>query len=120
MEKQKPNEEEHPWYETEEDRAYAEAVNSVKAAVADGATFDEAAAKIDLKDDALRAAAVSDALKVLIAEMHLIGKIPLEVLAKKLDLPLERLEKARKEMMADLEAAAIEKYKESMGPQGNA
>jgi hypothetical protein len=120
MENQKPDEQQKPWYESEEDRAYAEAVNSVKAAVEGGAPFDEAAAKIDLKDDALRAAAVSDALKVLIAEMHLIGKTPLDVLAAKLALPLERLEQARKEMMADLEAAAIEKYKESLGQEGNA
>jgi hypothetical protein len=113
-------EEQKPWYETEEDRVYAEAITSIKAAVEGGASFDEAASGLDVKDKALRDAVVSDALKVLIAEMHLMGKTPIEELAGKLGLPLEKLEQARKEMMADLEAAAIEKYKESLGQEGNA
>jgi hypothetical protein len=113
-------EQQKPWYESEEDRVYAEAVNSIKAAVESGASFEEAAAKIDVKDEALRDAVVSDALKVLIAEMHLMQKTPLEELAGKLKLPIERLEQVRKEMLADLEAAAIEKYKESQGQEGNA
>jgi hypothetical protein len=114
------DEQKKAWYDTPENREYEEAVNSVKEAVEGGMPFDEAAAKISLKDQSLREAAVSDALKVLIAEMHFTRKLPLTEVSEKLRLPLERVEAAKREMIQEVEAAAIEKYKQSMGQEGNA
>jgi hypothetical protein len=112
--------EKNAWYDNAENRAYEEAVNSVKAAVEAGVAFDEAASKVSLKDESLREAAISDALKVLIAEMHFMKKLPVGEVADRLKLPLERVERARREMIEEVEAAAIEKYKQSLGQEGNA
>jgi len=112
--------EERPWYETEEDRLYEEAVNSIKSAVENSVPFDEAAAKIDVKDEGLKAAIVADALKVLIAEMHFMKKVSLDEVANALKVPLKKVEDAKKEMLEEVEQAAIEKYKESLGQEGNA
>lgn len=112
--------EKRPWYETDEDRLYEEAVNSIKNAVENSVPFDEAAAKIDVKDEGLKAAIVADALKVLIAEMHFMKKASLDEVAKALKISLKKVEDAKKEMLEEVEQTAIEKYRESLGPQGNA
>jgi len=111
---------EMPWYETEEDRLYEEAVKNIKAAVEGGTPFEEAASRIEVKDEALRASAASDALKLLIAEMHFMKGRPLGEVADALKLPPGRVEEARREMVEEVEAAAIEKYKESLKQGGNA
>lgn len=114
-------ENERPWYETEEDRIYEEAVNAIKSAVLqDSKPFDEAAAKTGVEDETLRASIISDALKLLIAEIHFMQKKPLEEMAESLKLPLKKLEETKKEMIREVEAAAIEKYKESLEQGGNA
>jgi hypothetical protein len=112
--------EEKPWYETEEDRLYEEAVNSIKSAVENSVPFDEAAAKLDVKDEGLKAAIVDDALKLLIAEMHFMKRASLDEVANALKVPLTRVEDAKKQMLEEVEQAAIEKYKESLGQEGNA
>jgi hypothetical protein len=114
-------EKEKPWYESEEDRLYEEAVGRVRDGVLQKSlSFEEAAALVGLDDKALRASALEDALKVLIAELHFGKKTPLKDLAKRLKLPLGRLEKAREEMFGEVESAAIQAYKDSLGQSGNA
>ncbi|MEJ2315080.1 MAG: hypothetical protein P8Y85_10050 [Nitrospirota bacterium] len=109
------------WYDTEESRAYEEAVEKIKKAVVeDSAPFDEAASRVEVKDEKLRSAIASDALKVLIAEMHFLKKKSLEEVADALKLPLKRVAEARKEMVAEIEADAIQRYKDSLGQGGNA
>ena len=108
------------WYETEEDKFYEEAVGRIRAAVGQGMSFEQASALIDVGDESLREEMLDDALKVLIAEMHLIGKKPLKDVAQALKLPEERLAKAKKEMLADIEASAIDAYKREHGQTGNA
>lgn len=114
---------EKKWYEeiaSEEDRLYEESVEKIKKAVSQSLTFEQAAALVQVKDEALRASILDDALKVLIAEMHFTGNTLLKELAGKLGLPLKRLEKAKQEMLKEVEKEAIEKYKSSMGQTGNA
>jgi hypothetical protein len=114
---------ERPWYEgmkSDEDRLYEESVNKIKSAVNQSLTFEQAASLIDVKDEALRKAILDDALKVLIAEIHFSGGKTLEELSRKLKLSLERLEKAKEEMLNEVEAAAIEKYKDSLNQSGEA
>lgn len=114
---------EKPWYEyaeTDEDRLYEESVRKITGGVKRSLTFEQAAALVDIKEPATRNAVIDDALKVLIAEMHFAGGKPLDEVAKALGLPLKRLEKARAEMLADIEAEAIEKYKSSLGQGGSA
>lgn len=108
------------WYETEEDKFYEEAVGRIKAAVMQGMKFEQAASLVDVGDEALKEAILDDALKVLIAEIHLIGKKPLKDLAQMLGLKEEKLVNAKKEMLADIEASAIEAYRKELGKSGNA
>jgi hypothetical protein len=111
------------WYEgtkSDEDRLYEGAVKKIKGGVKGGLTFEQAASLVDVKDPALRDDILDTALKVLIAEAHFEGKVSLEDLAKKLALPVSTLIRARDEMMKDVEAAAVEKYKESIGQKGEA
>ncbi|MGD8352206.1 MAG: hypothetical protein PVG55_04350, partial [Nitrospirota bacterium] len=82
--------------------------------------FDEAASQVEVEDEELRKAIVSDALKVLIAEMHFLKKKSLEEVAEALKLPLERVAEARREMVEEIEADAIQRYKDSLGQGGNA
>jgi hypothetical protein len=114
---------EKPWHEgmkSDEDRLYEESVKRIKSAVNQSLTFEQAAGLIEVEDDALRAAILDDALKVLIAEMHFSGGKSLEELARKLRLPVKRLLRAKEEMLKEVESAAIEKFKESTKQSGNA
>ncbi len=118
-------EEEKPWYAdmpgAEEERLYEESVNRIRSAVNDSSmSFEQAASLVEVKDEALRAAILDDALKVLIAEAHFAGGRPLKELALTLKLPLKRLDQARKEMLHEVEQAAIEEYKTDAGNAGNA
>jgi hypothetical protein len=116
-------EDEKTWYEetaSEEDRLYDESVEKVLTGVRGSLTFEQAAGLIEVKEASIRAAILDDALKVLLAEMHFAGKKPLKEVAQALGLPIKRLEKARAEMLREVEQAAIEKYKSSMGQTGNA
>lgn len=111
------------WYENEataDEKRYDEAVMKITSAVKQGVSFKEASKLVDIKDEALMAAVSVDALKVLIAEMHFAGDTPLRDVAKALKLNEKELEKAKKEMLSEVEAAAIEKYKSEIGQSGEA
>ncbi len=112
------------WYnelpESEEDRLYTESVKRIQSGVEQGMTFEKAAGLIEPSGDELRAAILDDALKVLIAKFHFSEGMTLDKLAKKLGLPLARLEEAKKAMLEEVEQAAIERYKEESGSSGNA
>ena len=112
------------WYdelpESEEDRVYTESVKRIQNGVQQGMTFEKAVGLIEAVDEAQKAEILNDALKVLIAQFHFSEGAPLDNLAKKLGLPLARLEQAKKAMLEEVEQAAIERYKEETGRDGNA
>lgn len=111
------------WYDdlSEQDsKFYEESVSRIKKGIEQGMTFEQGVSLVEFNDDSLKAAIIDDALKILIAEMHFMGKQSIEDVAKKLRLPLEVLNKSRQEMIDSVEAAAIEAYKASQGQQGNA
>ncbi len=112
------------WYnglpESEEDRIYSESVKRIQSGVEQGMTFEKAARLIEAAGEELRAAILDDALKVLIAKFHFSEGMALDKLAKKLGLPLARLEEAKDAMLKEVEQAAIERYKEESGSSGNA
>lgn len=116
--------EKKPWYDDlppDDDAIYEESVSRIRNGVMQSnLTFANAVELIDVKDDNLRAAILDDSLKVLIAEIHFSGGRSLEDLSRKLKVPLAKLEQARKEMLKDVEDAAIEKYKLDSGQSGNA
>lgn len=112
---------EKPWYEeikSEENRLYEESVNKIKEAVSRGLSFEEASGLISVEDVLLKSRMLDDALKVLIAEMHFVGKKPLKELAKILKLPAGKLEEAKKQMLEDVEKTAINKFKSKIFQKG--
>lgn len=114
---------EKPWYDgltPEDDRMYEEMVKRIKGAVEQGMTFEQASAQVDVKKQDMKAAIVDDALKVMIAERHFAGGASVDEVAKALRLPVERIMKARKEMLSDVEQTAIDQYKTETGQGGNA
>lgn len=112
------------WYSdlpNDTDALYEESVRRIKSAVEKAMSFEQAVKLIDVKDASLKAAIIDDALKVIIAEMHFVRKKSVDEVAKALKLPAERITKARQEMLADVEQAAIDAYKSQSGQQqGNA
>jgi len=113
-----------PWFADmppDEDAKYMESVTRIKNGVRQSnLTFEKAVELIDVENKDMKAAIIDDALKVLIAEMHFAEGMSLEDVSKKLGLPAKRLEQARKEMIKDVEDAAIQKHQEEQGRFGNA
>ena len=107
------------WYnglpEPEEDRVYGESIKRIQSAVEQGMSFKSAAGLIDVKDEAVRAQILNDALKVLIARMHFEEGMPLEKLAKKLGLSAKRLEEVKEEMLREVGEAEAEKFRKEAG-----
>ncbi|MEJ2183286.1 MAG: hypothetical protein P8Y66_07165 [Nitrospirota bacterium] len=116
--------EEKPWYDDlvpEEEKKYKESVDRIKNAVLEKSmSFEQAAKLIEVRDENLRAALLDDALKVLLAELHFQKGKSLAEVSRMLKLSEKRLERARKEMLKDVEQAAIEKYMLERGTSGEA
>jgi hypothetical protein len=106
------------WYEdlpddaflAEVDKIYMEALAKVKAGLAKGFDFESAGATVTIKDEQLRQSVLDDILKVIIAEEHFAKRAPLAQISQTLNLPLERLEKARAEMLEDVENSAVDAF----------
>lgn len=113
-----------PWYQDlpEDSEVFFEkCVKRIYEAVrTEGAGFEKAAEGVCTKNAKVRENILDTALKVIIAELHFVGKQDIKGIAKKLQLPQERLTKARDEMLKDVEAAAIEQAKAERNIQGNA
>jgi len=99
----------------ENEKIYKEALSKVKAGLARSFDFDTASATVDIKDKYLREAVLDDVLKVIIAEEHFAKNVPLEQISQKLNLPIERMEKARKEMFEDVEKSSVDAFYNNMG-----
>ena len=115
------------WYEglpddafkTETDKAYEKATAVIREALARGLDFDTACGTIEVEDENLRKSIIDDVLKVLIAEEHFTRDTPLEELAKRLNVSVERLEAAKKSMLEDVRDTSIKAFYRSLG-HGNA
>ncbi len=98
------------WYEELPDDAFvSDAVKQYRLeiqrfrdALAKGLGFEEATAAIEEKDEGSRSLIIEDALKVLIAEEHFSKGVPLEEMATRLKLPVERLESAKQNMLDEI------------------
>jgi phage terminase Nu1 subunit (DNA packaging protein) len=92
----------------DDNRIYSDALAKVKAGLANGLDFEKSAARVDMPDKQLRETVLDEVLKAIIAEEHFAKNIPLEQLSRTLNLPLERIEKAREEMFEDVERSAVD------------
>jgi len=96
------------------DKIYMEALAKVKAGLAKGLDFETASAMVDIKDKNLRETVLDDVLKVIIAEEHFAKNVPLVKISKNLNLPIERIERARKEMFEDVESSEVDTFYKNM------
>jgi hypothetical protein len=115
------------WYEglpddafvTETAKAYKEGEDKIREGLAKGLDFDAACAAVEVADEGLRKSIIDDMLKVLIAEEHFGKNIPLDELAKKLGVAVERLETAKAGMIEDVKETSIKAFYKGLG-HGNA
>lgn len=106
-------------FKSAEDKAYEGAFAKIREDLARGLDFDAACSAVEVPNENLKKTIIDDMLKVLIAEEHFLRKVPLENLAKKLNLPEGRLEAAKMEMLEDVEKSAVDTLHKQHGA-GNA
>ncbi len=114
---------EEKWYDDlsedaflkEEDKEYKKAIEKIKDTVEAGAGFDEACRSVSMPDNESKKLFIEDALKVLIAEMHFVKKMPIEKIAEILKLPTERISSAKENMLKDVEDTAIKEFHKNTG-----
>lgn len=110
------------WYEglpddafvTETDKAYEDAMAKIREGLAQGLDFDSACAAITVEGDELKKAIIDDMMKVLIAEDHFTNSIPLDEMAKKYKIALERLETAKASMLEDVKNESVKEFYKSL------
>lgn len=90
-------------YSEEESKIYEEAMKEIMQNIKNGSSFRDAVDSVEVEDNELKALIEDDALKILIAELCYVSKIPFEELADMLKLPLETIRKANFEMLEDVE-----------------
>ncbi len=97
-------------FSSEAERTYMSALAKIREGLAKGFDFNSASTSVMISNESLRHAVLDDVLKVIIAEEHFMKGIPVEQVAQKLNLPLERLEKAMTEMLEDVEETTINTF----------
>lgn len=90
-------------YSDEETKIYEKSMKEILQNIKNGASFREAIDSVKVEDNQLKAFIEDDVLKILIAELYYVSKIPFEELSTMLKLPLETIRKANFEMLEDIE-----------------
>lgn len=105
-------------YSDEESEIYDSAMKEIMQNIKKGMSFREAVDNVFVEDEILKGLIEDDALKILIAELCYVSKIPFEELADMLKLPLETIRKANFEMLEDVQATLNQTFRQKRG--GNA
>lgn len=105
-------------YSEEESKIYEKAVKEIIQNIKDGMSFRDAVDSVEVKDNELKSLIEDDALKILIAELCYVSKIPFEELANMLKLPIDTIRTANLEMLADVELTLNNTFNKKRG--GNA
>ena len=99
----------------EESRVHHAGFKIIMEGLEQGLTFDEACQGLQVVDPEMRRIIISDYLKVTIAERHFQAKESLEDVAAHLRCGVETVEKAKEEMVREVQEAAHEYYKKQAG-----
>jgi len=102
-------------FTAEEERLHEAGFAAISEGLAAGLPFDAACAKIEAGDADLRRIIVDDFLKVTIAQRHFQGGESTEDVASALCVSAERVEFARKEMLAEVAAASVDAFRRQGG-----
>jgi hypothetical protein len=104
----------------EEDRLHDAGIAAIRAGLAAGEGFDAACGRIEAADPELRRIIVDDFLKVTIAQRHFQGGESTEQVAGALGISTERVEHARREMLAEVAAASVDVFRRQSGQAADA
>ncbi|HTZ17638.1 MAG TPA: hypothetical protein VMB78_04285 [Dissulfurispiraceae bacterium] len=109
-------------YSPEEDRIYTESIAKIREGMKNGLSFDKACDSISVGDEELKEFILDDAMKIMIAELHYGKGLPLEEVAKALNVPMGKVSVASLEMLEDAGISAAKKNRKEAptGPAGNA
>ncbi len=89
-------------YSDEDNKIYEDVMKKIMQNIKNGMSFREAFDSIDIKDNELKGFIDDDSLKILIAELCYVSKIPFEELADMIKLPLDTIRTANLEMLEDI------------------
>lgn len=98
-------------FSPQESREHEAGFEVIRAGLAAGLDFDAACARIEASDAELRRIIIDDYLKVTIAERHFQGRESTAAVASALRVPIERVERARQEMLSEVAAASVEVFR---------
>jgi hypothetical protein len=99
----------------EEEQLHDAGIAAIREALAAGLGFDAACGRVDAVDPDLRRIIVDDFLKVTIAQRHFQGGESTEEVARALGVSAERVEFARREMLAEVAAASVDVFRRQGG-----
>jgi hypothetical protein len=100
---------------TPTDKTYEQALAKMREGLEQGLDFNSASASLHVEDESLKKQILDDMLKVIIAEEHFTKSVPLDKLAKKLNLPVEQLESAKQDMLEDVKNTSIKAFYKGLG-----
>lgn len=104
----------------DEHRAHDAGIAAIQAGLAAGESFDAACAHVETADPDLRRIIIDDFLKVTIAQRHFQGGQSTEDVARALGVSAERVEFARREMLAEVAAASVDVFRRQSGEAADA
>ena len=106
---------EYKQFTPEEDRIYTEAVEKYREAITAGKSLKQAYSGYTIIDKKLEALIQADFLKILIAERHFAGRLPLEQIAKDLDVPSDLVRDTHARMLQEVGATAASQFGQEFG-----
>lgn len=114
-------------FSEDENRIYDEAIEKIRALMNGGMHIDEACEKIKVEDEELKRLIREDFLKIMIAEMRYEKGLPLEIVAKELNIPFERINRTHQMMLEEVGHTQAEQLRKQVDdildfqePKGNA
>ena len=102
-------------FTAEEERLHEAGFAAIGAGLAAGLGFEAACARIEAPDADLRRIIADDYLKVAIAQRHFQGAESVTDIAAAFGIPAERVEAARREMLAEVAAASVDVFRRQGG-----
>jgi hypothetical protein len=110
-----PDEQAAVGFTPEEERLHVAGFAAIRDGLAAGLGFDKACERVEAPDADLRRIIIDDYLKVTIAERNFQGEESTSDIAASLGVSVERVEFARREMMAEVAAASVEVFRRQGG-----
>jgi len=105
----------------EEERVYDDAVLTLRRVVEkEGKSLADGENALTVSDEEFKRLIVSDFIKIIIAEQHFQEQKSTEDVANLLQIPVERVNKTREEMIKEVQETAATMYRVSQAPEGNA